>query len=343
MTESISFRCVSRGSRSGNLRGVSNPSLFDEIRSRCREVTRRARFVSIDDEALRRFARRLALEPWPTTDLDPAHRFEGGDADVLAFTISLDAINFGSGWFPLLRKRDGLSGYRTIASACKDRFEAPGSLTGERLRASTTESMAELLGQDLANVEVARLMGLFARAWRDLGNWLLERHEDRFEHAVRAANHSAERLVRNLSEMPLYRDVARYQDLDVPLYKRAQITAADLNLAFGNQGFGHFDDLDRLTLFADNLVPHVLRCEGVLVYARSLAKTIDSEALVEAGSEVEVEIRAVAVEAVERLVEALGQAGRTTTAHALDGLLWNSGQAPAIKARPRHRARSTYY
>ena len=34
----------------------------------------------------------------------------------------MDAINFGSGWFPTLRKRAGLSGYNTIAAALSDRF-----------------------------------------------------------------------------------------------------------------------------------------------------------------------------------------------------------------------------
>jgi hypothetical protein len=98
-----------------------------------------------------------------------------------------------------------------------------------------------------------------------------------------------------------------------------------------------------LTLFADNLVPHVLRCEGVLVYEAGLARRIDAEALLEPGTWEETEIRAVAVEVVERLVAELERLGCPTTAHALDGLLWNAGQAPEIKARPRHRARSTSY
>ena len=42
---------------------------------------------------------------------------------------------------------------------------------------------------------------------------------------------------------------------------------SDLALA----GIVRFRDLDRLTIFADNLVPHVLRCDGVLVYDPRLA------------------------------------------------------------------------
>lgn len=322
---------------------IEPPGLLDRIRSRCREVTRRARSVRIDDPGLGAYAIRLVELPWPDDDLDPAHHFSGGDADMLAFLIALDAINFGSGWFPVLRKRPGLSGYRTIASACKEHFERDGSPTAAALRAATPESMADLLGQQLANAEVAELMGLFAQAWNDLGHWLEKVHADRFEHVVEAAGNSAELLVRQLAEMPLYRDVAIYEDLEVPFYKRAQITAADLHRAFGDEAWGHFEDLDRLTLFADNLVPHVLRCEGVLVYDDELAARIDGGWLLDPGSSVETEIRAVAVEAVERIVAQLSALGRPTTAHALDGLLWNAGQAPEIKARPRHRARSTFY
>ena len=317
--------------------------VFDEIRDRCGEVARRARFVRIDDAGLAQFAERLAGEPWPEDDLDPAHHFEGDDETMLAFTFLLDAINFGSGWFPVLAKRDGMSGYRTVATACKERFERAGAPTAARLRSTTTEDMATLLGQDASQPEVAELMALFAQAWRDFGSWLEQEHGDRYESAIESAEGSAARLVEALATMPLYRDRARYDELDVPLYKRAQITAADLHRAFPSQAWGRFEDLERLTLFADNLVPHVLRCRGVLDYDDAVLARIDRGELLEVGAPEEVEIRAVAVVAVERMVDALRVLGRPTTAHALDGLLWNAGQAAEIKAHPRHRARCTFY
>ncbi|MCB9726529.1 MAG: hypothetical protein H6748_20940 [Spirochaetaceae bacterium] len=322
---------------------ITAPGVFERIRETCAEVTRRARFVRLDPVRLEALAEAVASGAGPEEDLDPGHDAVGDAATRLAFTIALDAINFGSGWFPVLRKRDGLSGYRTIATACRERVLARGAWTGAELRATTDASMAALLGQDLAHPEVAELMALFARAWRDLGEWLGRSHADRFESVVESAGGSAEHLVRSLAEMPLYRDVARYDELEVPFYKRAQITASDLHRVLGDHPLGRFEDLDRLTLFADNLVPHVLRCHGVLDYAPALAARIDAEALLEVGSQEEVEIRAVAVEAVERLVAGLAARGHATTAHALDGLLWNAGQAPEIKARPRHRARCSFY
>ena len=169
----------------------TSPGLFDRIRSRCAEVTRRASHVQIDDGGLKAFALRLAQESWPEDDLDPAHRFAGSESEMLAFVITLDAINFGSGWFPVLRKRPDMSGYRSVAMACREHFEAHGSWSGEVLRGTTPEAMAELLGQDSNDVEVAELMRLYARAWRDLGDWLASEHDDRFESIVDRAMHSA--------------------------------------------------------------------------------------------------------------------------------------------------------
>jgi hypothetical protein len=150
--------------------------------------------------------------------------------------------------------------------------------------------------------------------------------------------------------MPLYRDVTRYvsedgaSEFDVPLYKRAQLTSADIAAAFGGKGYGRFEDLAELTLFADNLVPHVLRCEGVLAYRDDLGDRIDSEQRIEASSREEVEIRAVGLHAVEEMVSALHTAGHEdATAQRLDYVLWNRGQSPWIKAKPRHRARSVFY
>ena len=133
------------------------------------------------------------------------------------------------------------------------------------------------------------------------------------------------------------------EGLEVPFYKRAQLTAADLAVAFAGRGYGDFTDLRELTSFADNLVPHVLRRSGALIYAPDLAKRIDAEERIDSGSAEEVEIRAAAVHAVELCVESLHKAGVSMTAHRLDYILWSRGQTPAIKAHPRHRTRSVYY
>ncbi|MEE2664618.1 MAG: queuosine salvage family protein [Myxococcota bacterium] len=317
---------------------------LEDIRAASARVAERARFVRIEREPLERLALELADEAKEPAKLDPAHHHLGGEAETLAYVVTLDAINFGSGWFPLLRKRPGCSGYFTVATALRERFASEGAFSANELRSLDATAVAELLGQDVEQPEVGELMEHFARALRDLGEFLRTRHEGSFEVLVARAEASAEHLVRELAVMQCYRDVSTYDGFEVPFYKRAQLTAADLAIAFEGKGPGRFDDLARLTIFADNLVPHVLRCEGVLVYCRDLAEQIDGEQPIGAGSPQEIEIRAVALHAVERMVESLSErAGTGVTAQRLDHLLWNRGQAPAIKARPRHRARSVFY
>jgi hypothetical protein len=317
--------------------------LFGEIRSACARVADMARHVAIDERGVEALVVELAEMPAADPDLDPGHHRVGDDAATIAFVLTLNAINFGSGWFPFLAKRPGLSGYRTLASNLKEHFVRAGPWSAAELAGITPGDCAEVLGQDLAVAEAAELMTLFATAWNDLGRFVADRFSGRFERVVDAAAGSAAALVRSLSEMPFYRDVARYADFEVPFYKRAQITAADLAVAFEERGPGAFDDLDQLTIFADNLVPHVLRRSGVLVYAQALAERIDGEALIAPGSPEEVEIRACALHAVERCVAGLRERGSPMTAQQVDYLLWTRGQSPEMKATPRHRARSTFY
>lgn len=98
-----------------------------------------------------------------------------------------------------------------------------------------------------------------------------------------------------------FRDHTVYKGRQVFLYKRAQIFAADLHGAFKGQGYGKFIDISSITIFADYIVPAVLRKLGVLKYSSSLASIIDTKNEVVSGSEEEVELRACSVYAVEKM------------------------------------------
>jgi len=318
--------------------------VFERIRaSAARVAAHQARQVRIDAAALAALSTRIASATPLATPIDPAHRPFGDPEQTLAFVLSLDAINFGSGWFPLLRKRDGRSGYFSIATALRAHFEAHGAWDAAALVRVTPAECSRILGQQGAGPEIDELMALFARALNDLGHFLGERFGGRFTGPVRAAAGRGAALVEQLAEMPFYRDVARYAGREVPFYKRAQITVSDLATAFGGEGLGRFEDRARLTIFADNLVPHVLRLEGVLVYDADLLSRIDAGRELAAGSPEEVEIRALALHAVELCVERLRAAGVDTSAERLDHWLWNRGQRPEFKAHPRHRTRTVYY
>jgi hypothetical protein len=319
-------------------------TVTDQIRDRCRTIAESAQFVRIDPDALARYAPTLPLDKAVAPTLDRATHYVADEPATLAYFVTLDTINFGSGYFPHLAKRPGMSGYFTVASSLKDEFDKNGLIPAERLAPITPVECARIFAQDPANTTAMELMALFARALNDLGHLLLAQFAGQFANLIASANHSAERLIDTLALMPFFRDVQPYGPLEIPFYKRAQLTTADLSLALDRKGLGHFHDLDRLTIFADNLVPHVLRIDGVLKYDPDLAARIDREDLITPNSPEEVEIRACALHAVELIKEHLARQNKSVTSMGLDYVLWNRGQERHYKSiKPRHRARTVYY
>jgi len=107
------------------------PRLGDIVRESCREVATMARSVAIDLDAA------PAVEPGPEPELDPdAHFLEGSPEEVALGLLTVDAVNFGSGWFPTLRKRPDRSGYTTIATALAERFRREGPWSARELSPS---------------------------------------------------------------------------------------------------------------------------------------------------------------------------------------------------------------
>lgn len=318
--------------------------LLDSVRYSCRAVAEQSRHVRIAHDRIAEYASSLPLNNAALPELDPATHYLDQGEGTPAFIITLDAINFGSGYFPHLRKRPGMSGYFTVASSLTDYYRNHGPLSAEQLQRITKDDCTGIFGQDPSNEPVQELMQLFTNALNDLGRHLLGSFDGSFGKLIEQANASAERLVRLLIEMPYFNDVEMYDGKEVPFYKRAQLTAADLSLALYGRGMGRFEDLNALTIFADNLVPHVLRLDGLLRYDDVLTARIDSEQLIPAGSEEEVEIRACAVHTVELVKQELHKSGQGIASMGLDYLLWNRGQQPYYKlSKPRHRTRTVYY
>ncbi|HLM64978.1 MAG TPA: queuosine salvage family protein [Acidimicrobiales bacterium] len=318
--------------------------LFDRIRAACAGVADRAALVAIDEEALDRLADDVLYDIGPGVaeaepPLMPEERPSGTSAeDLAAEVLAWNAVNFGSGWFPQVRKRPGLSGARSLASAFGDHVRRHGPPTVDWLVGVDAAACGELFDQPHPG-PVDDLLELFAQAWNDLGRLLGDgRFGGSAAALVRSAGGSAERLAATLATMPLAQDVSRHAGAEVPLLKRAQITASHLARAAGGRGVGWFTDLDRVTAFADNLVPHTLRMAGVLRYDAELADRIARGELLTSGEAAEVEIRACGVHAVELLAASTGLAPAT-----LDHYLWQAGQDPAVKVVPRHRCRTPWY
>ena len=301
-------------------------SLPDEVRAACAWVAAQADSVRVEEAAIAGYAGGIpggpgGAEPPPFAGADPEA--------AAAFAICMNAINFGSGWWPTIRKRPGHSGYATMAAGVRERFSAAGPWSAGELLAMDARAIAAVVGQDPAHP----LMAQFAVALRDVGGRIGAEHGGRFRGPAEAAA-SIPSLAAAFATWEAFADVSAYEGRPVPFYKRAQLAAADLHRA----GLAPLPGIERLTAFADNLVPHVLRVDGVLRLDPALARRIEAGDLLEHGSREEVELRAGAVHAVELIA-----AASALDPAVVDAALWNRGRDARYKALPRPRSRNTAY
>lgn len=306
-----------------------------------------SRHVEIDDDALRRFAARMAGPGTSPPPWDAAGHFFDGTEKTVAYLMVLDTLNFCF-WAPSGERRwevrfedSYLAGYVGLASALTRAMErgAPLDSAAWLARVNIGELTRVLGGRG-----TLQLMEERAAALRELGRVLLTDYGGRAHLLVEEAGGSAVALARLLAvKLPSFRDNALFNGRTVWFLKRAQILAADLHGSFGGRHWGMFEDMDRITAFADYKVPQVLRQLGILRYSPELASRVDSLDPIPAGSDEEIEIRAATITAVERMRRTSAAAGGRLLPHELDWMLWSMGQDDRFREKPYHRTVTVFY
>ncbi|PPJ56604.1 hypothetical protein CBER1_01808 [Cercospora berteroae] len=117
---------------------------------------------------------------------------------------------------------------------------------------------------------------------------------------IEESGQSAGKLVNLLAKhFRCFQDESRFDGRKVRLLKRAQIFVADLWAAFNGTGYGSFEDIDHLTMFADYRVPQSLHSLGVLTYSPPLEYHVRDLRTIELGDSREVQLRGCSIWAVE--------------------------------------------
>lgn len=326
--------------------GTDSQSLPARVRETAAWVASQADFVRVNEDRIGAYAADI-LSKYPLiTGLDPEHHFLSQTSPVAtaSFVLALDSVNFGSGYFPDVQKLGVEFEYNHVASSLKKAFAESRLNTPEKWLAAMPPECHEVFGvpQKLDPV-VDEFIRLFALHLQVTARKLNERHGGSVMQLLDDAGNSAVRLAELVSDWPTFRDVSFYKGREVPFFKRAQILAADLFLAFKGETPAAFGDMEGLTNFPDNMVPHVLRCDGILEYAPALAEKIENRVYLAAGSEEEVELRACGIYAVELMKQAAKKAGHDVTSVNIDHILWNRGYESGFHEKPTHLTRSVWY
>jgi len=321
---------------------VQPADIFDHIRDGYKFVAARSAHVTIREDRLKEYALSIpSLSPENT--LDERHHFNSDNPEILAaYILSLEAVNFGSGFEASLLEEGwpqiDNSIYYTISTALKKSFETFGPWDAEILRRVSVDDMHSVFMLPHGRMGRA-LAAMFALSMNEMGNFLIDHHDGSFLRLIESAHGRAAAMVSILGSLPAFSDIANYHGRDLPVFKRAQHATASLNLAFGRIGRPLFGDINRLTIFADNGIPMVLRVDGILEVTPDLQRKIEHGAFLTAGSEEEVELRLCAAEAMERLA-----AIKDIPVLELDYQIWHrSVEDPRYKQAKPHRTITRFY
>jgi hypothetical protein len=249
-----------------------------------------ARDVSIDETRLRDVASWLAYEELPVPPVFLPFRVPA--EQLVDFVLVTSSLNFAYTDFSTRQRWDLVLDGRVYADA--DGLHAAFHRAGpEVLRADWLATVtAEQLGEILPGLQ---LLEERAAILREVGVQLRDRWDGSFANLLASVS-TVEEYVEVLT-----RDFPRFDD--VPFWKLAQLSAWILHI----EGAVQWPDLERLTAFADYIVPAGLRVMGILAYSEELAAAVDSWTPIEAGSAWEVEIRAATVWACHLLTEAVNE------------------------------------
>lgn len=324
----------------------SGLSLPDRVRDAAAWVVSQADFVTLREDRIAAYAKDIIAKYPVITGLDPEHHFlsQASPAATAAYVLALDSVNFGSGYFPVAQAAGVDFEYNHVARALKNAFAASRLNTPEKWAAATRQECHEVFGLPQGRVaELDEFMGLFALHLQVTGRMVIGHFGGSVMNLLESAGNSAVRLAETVAEWPTFHDISAYKGREVPFFKRAQILAADMFLAFQGKAPAAFTDMGGLTNFPDNMVPHVLRCDGILACHSDLAAQVDNRVYLEAGSPEETEIRAAGIHAVELMKQAAVKAGHKMTSVNFDHILWNRGYEAGLYEKPAHLVKTVWY
>lgn len=246
---------------------------------------------------------------------------------------------------------------------------------------SSREELVHALRPDSDEYDEMPLLDDRIRLLHEAGQILVQKYDGSFLNCVLEAQSSCQRLIQIVIDKfgPIFDDslVRLKDDQIIYFYKRVQILCADIWACFDGQGFGKFDDISTITMFADYRVPQVLDLTNqallyfdVLHYSKELTDKLQSDQkhhesdksdihlnsrfMLPKGHDFEIEIRAASIHSVELLVELIKKeldkgiyniSSDGFNAIILDFYLWDIAKdlKDTMKHLPIHLTRSIYY
>ncbi|EED13144.1 conserved hypothetical protein [Talaromyces stipitatus ATCC 10500] len=250
--------------------------------------------------------KQYSTSTWSGHELHPKAKNE----KTVDFIFTMDLLNF-SFWSEEKdeSKRFGIeylgrkwTGYWSLVAALQRALDEGIPITTPDFWLNEEEFTEDLLRHVFRSTSEEEIPLLKERfdCMREAGQILDEKFDGSFVNCIYDANKSAAALVNLLAdEFSCFRDEASFDGRTVRFYKRAQILVADLWACFDGESYGEFNDIDKITMFADYRIPQMLHQLGCLLYSPPLESHIRRREPIKSGSKWEMELRGTSIWCVE--------------------------------------------
>lgn len=133
--------------------------------------------------------------------------------------------------------------------------------------------------------------------FRDVGAVLAAKYDGRYYNFIRSCpprlyDNGKGLVERLVAEFPRYNDVSQYDGHEIKFYKLTQLGYWQIYSGLAPTGAFKLEDPQKMTAFADYIVPVALRVMGITSYSPELEHAINTYQLIPRDSRQEIEIRA---------------------------------------------------
>ena len=315
---------------------------FDTIRQKCQFISENSQYVKIDPNAVKTFAKSITYQPhqyW----IDGAYDFAPGTTlDQMMFTQFLTtSINFCFWRKPkwsIEKNGKKLGGSLSLITAFNNALKNNLSLLSpEDIDKLTFEDFQNIM-QGTDNTQIPLLSERYTLL-KTISDQLKRRINGSIQQLIQNCNEDCTQILNTiLTQMSGFDDIGNYNGIEVPLLKRAQLAIADFNYFYNKYLHKSLKGIEQLTAFPDYKIPQTLRDKNILIYNNELAKLVDNNIELPHNSNMEIEIRANTIHAVELLSKET-----ELTPAQIDDTLWLSGQTKNPNTKPYHKTISIYY
>jgi len=344
---------------------MSGGNILQQIQEGAEFVFQNCKEIKVNTDALDEFVISLHKESFQRkkAPLSFPLKWES-TAQEVNFIAILNLLNFGSGFRKPLHHYTERGAYETICYGLIGmQISRTGSIDAEFMTQLSIQDIETFFGIPVSKekqiqpgismyvpTELKDFAELLKRVLSDTGRILRARMLNDFSDFIYSSldtqNPKAANLVEKLMmAFPSLNDRGQFQGREIVIGKKAQILVAELYKKFKDlDPRFNFVDIDQLTIFADTVIPAVLRKLNIIQLDDALAEKIDTGKHLPAGG-LELELRAVSISVCQAIVKKVKEKYNLDDFNAmeLDYYLWTLGKEPQFRIVERHSTIDTVF